>query len=159
MAASTPTAIKNQLVTMWGLISGVTTSLDDYPEDGKSFATAELVVAITTLGPATNTRASGRAFTMTRSITTHLIVAEAQSSRPVPDTSAMEAVEVYMTRVPLYFADKPNLQDPANSLGAIVRNCTLPSEQEPGPGRFAFGGLNYWGLLFNYEVETIHTAT
>ena len=159
MAASTPTAIKNQLVTMWGHITGITTTLDDYPEDGKAFADAELPVAITFLGAASNAPMSGRAITMTRSVTTHLLIARASGSRPNPDTSAMEAVEPFMVRVPLYFADKRNLQDPANSLGAIVRNATIPSEQEPGPGRIPFGGVDYWSLVFTYQVETVHTAS
>jgi len=159
MAASTPTTIKNRIVAMFALISGITTSLDDYPEDGKAFQAAELPVAITFLGAATNTRLSGRAFVMSRSLTTHLLIAKASSSRPNPDTSAMEAVEAFQVSVPLYFADKPQLQDPANSLNAIVRNTTLPSEQEPGPGRIPFGGVDYWSLVFTFQVETVHTAS
>lgn len=156
MATTSPTTMKNRLVALWLLISGVTTSIDDYPEDGKAFKDAELVVAITRLGQAANSALTKSSFLMTRTVTTHLIVARASSSRPSPDTSAMEAVEAYMERVPLFFAARPQLQNPATGLGPLVNSITLPSEQEPGPGRFAFGGVEYWGLLYTYQIETLY---
>lgn len=158
MAAATPTQVKNRVVALYALIAGITTSLDDYPEDGLAFEDAELPVAITTLGPATNTAFSKSGFIMTRTVTTHLLVASVEGSQSFPDTSAMEAVEPFMVSVPLFFSSRQQLDDPATGLSALVRNCTLPSEQEPGPGRFAYGGVDYWGLVLNMQVETLHNS-
>ena len=155
---ATPSQVKDRVVALYALISGVTTSIDDYPEDGLAFEDAELVVAITFLRPSINTPFTKRAFIKTQTLETHLFVAPAEAAQSYPDTSAREAVEAYQISVPLFFVARQQLDDPATGLGTLVRNITLPNETEPGPGRLPFSGVDYWGLIFTMTTETLHTT-
>lgn len=159
---TTPSEIKDRLVALMARVDGITTSVDDYPEDLRPFEDAELPAAVTRLVSTqlaqvrmSRTRLSQGIMLERWEIPIVLHTAVCDNQDPLsPSTTEMEVAEPFLRSVPLYFAQRPRLHAPADAplpaLGELVYD-TEPM-QNTGIIRIAREETSYWGIVFTLPV-------
>ena len=149
---ATPSEIKDRIVILAGNVSGVTTSLDDYPEGEPPFTTAQLPAMVTRLyqAPATRAFLSSDMYTVTRTFTMLLHVAETKEEVLDPDTATMESCETFLRLVPNYFAQRNRLGDATTPLADMVYDCELMRDE--GIRKILRDKKAYWGVVFRLPV-------
>jgi hypothetical protein len=148
---ATPSQIKDRIVALMAQVTGVTTSVDDYPAGDVPFTDAQLPAAVTRLlhAPATRRWLSGGIGLERRVYTVILHVAVIDNVDVLaPDTTVMETCEVFLDRVPKFFAARNRLHGTA--LAELVYDSELMSDG--GIIRIERSGLSWWGLVFTLPV-------
>lgn len=146
-----PSAIKDRIVTLMGEVSGVTTSLDDYPDKDDPFTGAQLPAAVTRLlhVPTTRRWLSSGIYLERHVFTIPLHVAVVSNVDVLaPDTSVMEQCEVFKASVPAFFAARPRLR--GTGLSEMVYDSELMGDG--GIVRIERSGLSWWGIVFTLPV-------
>lgn len=149
---ATPTEIKDRIVVLAGQVSGVTTTLDDYPEAIPPFQDAALPAMVTRLmqAPAQRQFLSSDMYLVTRTFTMLLHVAETRDEVLFPDTATMESCEAFLSSVPKYFAERIRLGDPVTGLSDLVYDCQLMADG--GIQKIIRESQAYWGVVFRLPV-------
>lgn len=142
---ATPAQIKDRIVSMTGAVSGITTALDDYPNDNQPFTDAELPAAVTRLYQASATREdyANDMWLVTRSFQVQVVVSKVPDGAIVPDTTTMETVETFLRDIPRYFAQRRTLNN-------LVQDTQLMSDT--GIIRIIRDTQEYWGVVFTLPV-------
>lgn len=157
---ATPSEIKDRIVTLMGRVSGVTTSLDDYPEDQRPFEDDELPVAVTRL--ISTNLAQVRVSRQTLfpgcvlerwEIPVVLHVKVCTNEDPLgPNTAEMEACEPFLRSVPAYFLARPRLHD--NDDTPALAEMVYDTEPMVSTGviRYTREETSYWSVIFTLSV-------
>jgi hypothetical protein len=152
--SATPSQIKDRIALMCAAVTGITTVVDDWPEDTQPFNPVELPCIIVQVGPVTsNERVNHARFRMVRDYRILILVGRTENDTVDPDTSALEAVEPFLLSIPAYFAQRPRLEHPSTS-APIVMDSTLPADN--GTPRIVREGAVYRGAVFTMAVITVH---
>ena len=153
MAQPTVTQIKNQIVTLCGLISGIATALDDYPEDNEPFTNAELPAIVVRVGAATYEKQSAHRLMVSRTYQIIVHIERITEDVQDPDTAALEAVEPFLLSVATYLSAHPRLD---NDDSGLAVSTTLQGDN--GPPRIVKEGADYRGTVLNLIVDTLHNT-
>jgi hypothetical protein len=151
--SSTPSQIKDRVVTILGAVSGITTVLDDYPEDNEPFTAAELPACVVRLRGATNAAVDGRGFAMTRTVAIILHAARSDEDIKYPDTNALEAIETFLLSIPAAFNARRRLNSDDGGLAGVT-SITLPADD--GRRTIVHESAWYFGAIFSMTVTTQH---
>lgn len=151
MSAPTLTAVKDRIVALCATIPDITTVLEGYPEGDVPFEDHELPVIVVQYGPAQNTRASGDSYTSVRQWRLILHVAHTEGDIVDVNLADVEAVEPYLSSIPLFFLQRPRLE--LNNSG-LVTQITVPSDS--GNYRIQRGGALWRGAVFTFSITTNH---
>jgi hypothetical protein len=153
---ATPTQIKDRLVLNWSEISGVVTSLDDYPNDDLPFEDAELPAAVTRLmsselGPVRVTRrhtASGIILERWEISTILHVCALDKMDALAPNTTEMELCEPFLRSPAAYFAQHDRLHT------ASLNDLVYGSEAQNNTGivKIIRPKVVYWGIVYTLPV-------
>jgi hypothetical protein len=154
---TTPTQIKDRLVTLWGLISGVTTSQDDYPENDLPFDTNQMPAAVTRLvstqlGPVTvqrTYRASGLALERWTIPTILHVGIVSKMDALAPNTTEMEACEPFLQTPAQFFAAHDRL-----GYGVTYADMVFGTELMNNSGiiKIERPQATYWGIVYTLTV-------
>lgn len=148
---ATPSQIKDRIVALMAQVSGVTTSVDDYPLGDIPFIDPQLPAAVTRLlhAPATRRWLGSGVYVERRLFTVILHVAAIDNVDVLaPDTTVMETCEVFLDRVPRFFADRNRLH--GTGLSELVYDSELMGDG--GIVRIERSGLSWWGVVFTLPV-------
>lgn len=149
---STPSQIKDRIVTLMAEVSGVTTSLDDYPAGDAPFTAAELPAAVTRLlhVPTTRQWLTTDTYIETHTFTIILHVSICSNVDVLaPNTTEMEQCEAFKYSVPAFFAARNRLN--GTDLSDMVYDSGLMSDG--GIIRIERSGLSWWGIVFTLPVQ------
>jgi hypothetical protein len=160
---ATPTEIKNRLVTLWGHVSGITTAVDDYPNDDLPFEAAELPAVVirlvsTQLGAVTVTRTPYAGGIIRERWTIPAVLHVGVVSKMdalAPNTTEMEACEPFLRSPAVFFANSTRLGyvdfvTPANNLTDLVYDSEPLSNT--GILKIERPKVSYWGLLYTHTI-------
>ena len=153
---ATPTEMKDRLVLNWAEIDGVTTSVDDYPNDDLPFEDAELPAAITRLmsaelGPVRVTRSYLASHLVVErwEIPTILHVCRLQKMDALaPNTAEMELCEPFLRSPAAYFVEHDRLH--TDELNDLVYGTELQSNT--GIVKIIRPKVAYWGIVYTLPV-------
>ena len=148
---ATPSEIKDRIVLLMAQVSGVTTSLDDYPVRDEPFTDAQMPVAVTRLlhVPTTRRWLSSMTYLDRHVFTAILHVATIDNVDVLaPDTTTMETCEVFKHSVPYFFAGRPRLH--GTGLSEMVYDTELMSDG--GIIRIERSARSWWGIVFTLPV-------
>lgn len=154
---ATPAQIKDRIVALVGQVSGITTSLDDYPAGDTPFTDAQLPAAVTRLMhvPTTRRWLAAGIYLERHAFTVVLHVADCSNIDVLaPNTTEMESCEVFKHSIPAYFADRPRLH--GTGLSEMVYDSELMSDT--GIIRIERAGLSWWGIVFTLPVTEEQTV-
>lgn len=155
---ATPTEIKDRLVALWALVDGITTSVDDYPNDDLPFEDAELPAVVTRLvstqlGPVVVTRTElARGLIQERwQIPAVIHVARIENADVLaPNTTEMELCEPFLTEPALFFLDRQRLGDHETALPDLVTDSDPLANT--GIVKIERPGASYWGVVCNHSI-------
>lgn len=151
MTPPTIAQVRARLVSIAALIPNIKTALSDYPMDNQPFEVAEMPVIVVRVGQAANSRLDANGFAMLRTYQLILHAARALDDISNPSTTEMQAVEPFLSSVPLHFLARPRLE--LNDAGLVV-STTLP--QDAGLQRIVRESAVYWGAVFTMQIQTIY---
>lgn len=152
--AATVAQLKDRIVTMWGQVSGIVTSADDYLPGDATYTAAQLPAAVTRPIQirATRTRIGAGVYRVRREFTTILHVSLVSTvSALTPDTTQMELCETYLITGPEYFLAHSRLEHNDSGLAFGTEPMS-----DSGVIRIVREGADYWGILFTLPVITVH---
>jgi hypothetical protein len=153
MAQATLAQVRARIVTLCGLIDGIETAVDDYPEDNEPFAEYQLPAIVVRPGPATYDVQNRRRMMVTRAWQLQLLVMHVADDVQDPDTEAYEATEPYIMAVMEHFGSRPRLENSDAGLAVVAR-----IEGDGGIGGFNLNSARYMGSTMTLSIDTLHNV-
>lgn len=153
MTEPTPSLIKNRIVTMCALVSGIALAQDAWPDEDTMLTDDQVpAVIVDFVPPMGSDPLDAQLWLSSQNFNLTLLAKRFPADYKLRDQTTLELTEPYFQRIPSYFNQHRGL---LVSGVPYVKDTTLPALQSLGP--LAYGKALYAAAVFRMTVYVLYS--